>query len=224
MINFTVTEAGLEDQLLDLVVLKERPDLAAEKVRLIAMLNGFKITLGELEADLLFSLANSTGDILDDVPLVEKLEKAKMLSVEIAAKVEVANETQIAIAEASEHYRPAANRGALVFFLMNELYMIHDFYKYSLDSFILVVKRAIDIVAAEMAPKKPEPVELEEGEEPPEEEEEEEEEEKEMTPRTLKNRVDAITQSITYQGYNYTRRGTFERHKLLVATMLCLRI
>jgi len=207
-----------------LVVLKERPDLAAEKVRLIGMLNGFKITLGELEADLLFSLANSTGDILDDVPLVEKLEKAKMLSVEIAAKVEVANETQKQIAEASEHYRPAANRGALVFFLMNELYMIHDFYKYSLDSFILVVKRAIDIVAAEMAPKKPEPAELEEGEEPPEEEEEEAEEEKEMTPRTLKKRVDAITDSITYQGYNYTRRGTFERHKLLIATMLCLRI
>jgi dynein heavy chain, axonemal len=224
LINFTVTEAGLEDQLLDLVVLKERPDLAAEKIRLIAMLNGFKITLGELEADLLYSLANSTGDILDDVPLVEKLEKAKMLSVEIAAKVEVANETQIAIADASEHYRPAANRGALVFFLMNELYMIHDFYKYSLDSFILVVKRAIDIVAAELAPKKPEPVELEEGEEAPEEEEEEEEEEKEMTPRSLAKRVDAITQSITYQGYNYTRRGTFERHKLLIATMLCLRI
>lgn len=45
-----------------------------------------------------------------------------------------------------------------------------------------------------------------------------------MTPRTLKKRVDAITDSITYQGYNYTRRGTFERHKLLIATMLCLRI
>ena len=45
-----------------------------------------------------------------------------------------------------------------------------------------------------------------------------------MTPRTLKKRVDAITESITYQGYNYTRRGTFEKHKLLIATMLCLRI
>jgi dynein heavy chain, axonemal len=35
LINFTVTESGLEDQLLDLVVGKERPDLAQQKVDLI---------------------------------------------------------------------------------------------------------------------------------------------------------------------------------------------
>lgn len=35
LINFTVTEAGLEDQLLALVVKKERPDLAAQKDQLI---------------------------------------------------------------------------------------------------------------------------------------------------------------------------------------------
>jgi len=45
-----------------------------------------------------------------------------------------------------------------------------------------------------------------------------------MSPRTLKLRVEALTESITYQGFNYTRRGTFWRHKLLVATLLCLRI
>jgi dynein heavy chain len=45
-----------------------------------------------------------------------------------------------------------------------------------------------------------------------------------MTPRTLNKRVDALTESITYEGFNYTRRGLFEKHKLLVATMLCLRI
>jgi len=32
--------------------------------------------------------------------------------------------------------------------LLNELYKIHTFYKFSLGSFIIVVKRAIDIVAA----------------------------------------------------------------------------
>lgn len=66
---------------------------------------------------------------------------------EIQEKVEIAKETEINIKIACEFYRPAASRGALVFFLLMELTKIHSFYKFSLDSFIIVVKRAIDIVA-----------------------------------------------------------------------------
>jgi len=45
-----------------------------------------------------------------------------------------------------------------------------------------------------------------------------------MTPRTLAKRVDMIKDSITFEGFSYTRRGTFEAHKLVLATMLTLRI
>lgn len=73
---------------------------------------------------------------------------------EIKVKVEIAKQTEIMINDASEAYRPAASRGALVFFMMNELYKIHSFYKFSLDSFVIVVNRAIDIVSARMNTKK----------------------------------------------------------------------
>jgi dynein heavy chain len=53
LINFTVTESGLEDQLLSLVVKKERPDLAAKKDEIVTQQNEFKIKLKELEAGLL---------------------------------------------------------------------------------------------------------------------------------------------------------------------------
>ena len=229
LINFTVTESGLEDQLLTLVVKKERPDLAAKKEELIAQQNEFKITLKRLEDGLLQQLAEATGDILENVELIESLEKSKALSTEINAKVEIAKVTEVAINEASENYRPAASRGALVFFMMSELTRIHSYYKFSLESFITVICRAIDIVAEKMNPKK-EPKEAEEGEEgaekPAEEEPEEEEQEEaqEMSPRTLKLRIEELIQSITYESFNYIRRGTFERHKLIIATMLCFRI
>ena len=125
LINFTVTEAGLEDQLLTLVVRKERPDLAAKKEELIQQQNQFKITLKNLEDDLLQRLADATGDILENYDLIENLERSKALSTEINAKVEIAKVTEVAINDASEAYRPAANRGALVFFLMSELTRIH---------------------------------------------------------------------------------------------------
>lgn len=73
----------------------------------------------------------------------------------------------------------------------------------------------------------------EEGEEPEEGAEEEKKEEGEeaeeevvleMTPKSLEKRVNDLTESITYQGFNYTRRGTLERHKLIISTMLTFRI
>jgi len=83
LINFTVTEAGLEDQILNLVVKKERPDLAKQKEEIIQQQNSFKITLRDLEKDLLKRLAEQTGDILEDIELIENLEKSKALTTEI---------------------------------------------------------------------------------------------------------------------------------------------
>jgi len=154
LINFTVTESGLEDQLLALIVRKERPDLASQKEQLIQDLNGYKIKLNKIQASLLKQLAEQKGDILDDIALIESLEDAKKVSTETTEKVAVATTVSAAIVETSEQYRPAANRGALVFFLMNELYKIHSFYRFSLDSFVIVVNRAIDIVADKLNPKK----------------------------------------------------------------------
>jgi dynein heavy chain len=108
-----------------------------------------------------------------------------------------------------------------VFFMMNELYKIHSFYKFSLDSFVIVVNRAIDIVAERMNPKKAVHVEGEEGQE---DQQEEVHDDEPVDPKLLQKRVEALTESITYEGFNYTRRGTFEKHKLLVATILCMRI
>ena len=200
----------------------ERPDLAAKKEELIAQQNQFKNTLKRLEDGLLQQLAEATGDILENIELIESLERSKALSTEINIKVEIAKVTEVAINEASEAYRPAASRGALVFFLMNELTRIHSYYKFSLDSFIIVIRRAVDIVAEKLNPKKVPKETPAEGEEPAEEEAPEEEQE--MTPRTLKARVEELINSITYQSFNYVRRGTFERHKLLIATMMCFRI
>merc|ERR1711904_653758 len=146
IINFTVTEAGLEDQLLFLVVRLERPDLARTKSELIQQQNEFKVKLAELEALLLEKLANAEGDILDDVDLILSLEDAKKTSDEVKEKVVIAQETEIKINETSENYRATAARGALLFFLLMDLCKMHTFYKYSLDSFVMVVTRAINSV------------------------------------------------------------------------------
>jgi dynein heavy chain len=79
--------------------------------------------------------------------LIENLEYSKKISVEIAEKVEIAKTTEAKINETSELYRPAATRGALIYFLLTDLTKIHSFYKYSLESYLVVVHRAIDLIS-----------------------------------------------------------------------------
>jgi dynein heavy chain len=117
------------------------------KVELIQQQNDFKIKLKELEDGLLYKLANAQGDILDDIALIEQLESSKKLSINIAEKVEIAKTTEAKINETSEIYRPAATRGALLYFLFTDLSKIHTFYKYSLESYLVVIHRAIDKIS-----------------------------------------------------------------------------
>ena len=145
LINFAVTEAGLEDQLLSEVVLKERPDLAEQSKFLVEQQQGFKILIQQLEDEILHKLNTAEGDVTEDVELIEGLENAKRISVDIAAKAIIANETEAAVNETNEKYRSVAARGALVFFIMNDMFKVHTYYIYSLAAFKVVFLHGIDL-------------------------------------------------------------------------------
>ena len=90
LVNFSVTEDGLEDQLLTMVVEQERPDLASQRLELISQQNGFLIKMQQLEDDILFRLSTAKGDLTTNVELIEGLENTKAISVEIAKKSVIA--------------------------------------------------------------------------------------------------------------------------------------
>uniref|UniRef100_F7AU91 AAA+ ATPase domain-containing protein n=1 Tax=Ciona intestinalis TaxID=7719 RepID=F7AU91_CIOIN len=143
LINFTVTRDGLEDQLLADVVGMERPDLEALKLDLTKQQNDFKITLKRLEDDLLARLSAASGNFLSDTALVENLENTKKTAGEVEIKVKEAQTTELQINEAREHYRPAASRASLLYFILNDLNKIHPMYQFSLKSFSIVFEIAV---------------------------------------------------------------------------------
>uniref|UniRef100_A0A670JUX8 Dynein axonemal heavy chain 9 n=1 Tax=Podarcis muralis TaxID=64176 RepID=A0A670JUX8_PODMU len=143
LINFTVTRDGLEDQLLAAVVSMERPDLEELKSDLTKQQNGFKITLKTLEDNLLSRLSSASGNFLGDTALVENLEVTKHTAAEIEEKVQESKVTETKINEAREHYRPAAARASLLYFIMNDLNTIHPMYQFSLKAFSVVFQKAV---------------------------------------------------------------------------------
>jgi dynein heavy chain len=114
------------------VVAKERPDLETLKSELTKQQNQFKITLKELEDNVLARLSAAGGNFLGDVELVENLETTKATATEIAQKSEEAKITEVEINVARELYRPSAARASLLYFIMNDLYKIHPMYQFSL--------------------------------------------------------------------------------------------
>ena len=78
LLNFMITPEGLEEQLLNVVVEKERPDLASKKNELITENAELKKKGKELEDEILKLLAESKGDILDDEVLINTLAESKV--------------------------------------------------------------------------------------------------------------------------------------------------
>lgn len=95
IINFIVTESGLEDQLLAFVVRVEKPDLEQTKEELVSKQNQFLVTLAQLESDLLKNLSEADPDtILTNITLIESLEVTKATSTEIQRQQIEAKETE----------------------------------------------------------------------------------------------------------------------------------
>jgi dynein heavy chain len=148
IINFIVTPQGLEDQVLAMIVNVEKPDLEQQKQALVRQQNEFKVTLSGLEDDLLSQLsAADPATILDNLPLIEGLEKTKAISKEIAIQMAAAKETEETINTSREAYRPVAAEGSMIFFLIIQLSILEHMYQYSLDSFVTYLYKAIERTA-----------------------------------------------------------------------------
>jgi dynein heavy chain, axonemal len=143
IINYSVTIGGLENQLLNVVVGHERPDLERQFADLVADMGANATLLEELEESLLKNLASSTGNILDNEELIATLESAKSKSVEISAKLAQARITKADINKTRAGYTPAAKRGSILFFAIAGLSNINSMYETSLSSFLVVFRRAL---------------------------------------------------------------------------------
>ncbi|XP_048858906.1 dynein axonemal heavy chain 10 [Brienomyrus brachyistius] len=138
VINYTVTLKGLEDQLLSVIVGFERKELEEQREWLIQETSENKHLLKDLEDSLLRELATSTGNMLDNVELVHMLEETKAKASEVFEKLKLAETTSADIDKLRDGYRPAAKRGAILFFVLAEMALVNSMYQYSLASFLEV--------------------------------------------------------------------------------------
>ena len=144
IINYGVTLDGLANQLLNVVVANERPDLEVAWSDLVTEMGENAQTLAQLEDTLLRELSSSSGNILDNQELIETLGNTKVKATEIAGKMEVATKTKEEISIARSAYQPVAKRGSILYFAEAGLATINTMYEISLDSFLSVFRSALE--------------------------------------------------------------------------------
>jgi dynein heavy chain len=195
IINYSVTQDGLANQLLNFVVKHERPDLEQSYAQLVKEMGENAQLLVSLEDTLLHELSSSEGNILDNQELIKTLDETKTKATEISAKLEQATFTKGEIVKARDVYVPVAARGSLLFFAMAGLPMLFDpltgmtfsIYEVSLDSYLKVFNTSLD-----RAPKA----------------------------MNLQQRLGSMIKSMTEMVYDYTCTGIFETHKLMFSVQM----
>ncbi|KAJ1187209.1 hypothetical protein NDU88_003988 [Pleurodeles waltl] len=144
LLNFMITPEGMQDQLLGIVVARERPDLEEEKQSLILQGAQNKRQLKEIEDKILEVLSSSEGNILEDETAIKILSSSKVLANEISEKQAVAETTEKKIDTARLGYRPIAIHSSILFFSIADLANIEPMYQYSLIWFINLFIMSID--------------------------------------------------------------------------------
>ncbi|KAF7398391.1 hypothetical protein HZH66_006288 [Vespula vulgaris] len=144
LLNFMITPIGLEDQLLGIVVAKERPDLESEKNQLIIQGAANKKMLKEIEDKILEVLSASEENILEDETAIRILSSSKTLADEIQAKQAVAEITEKSIDDARLQYTSIAVYSTVLFFTIAVLANIDPMYQYSLVWFVNLFKHTIE--------------------------------------------------------------------------------
>ncbi|KAM9486845.1 dynein axonemal heavy chain 7-like [Clarias gariepinus] len=144
LLNFMITPEGIQDQLLGIVVARERPDLEEEKQVLILQGAENQKMLQELEDRILKVLSSSEGNILEDESAVEILSSSKVLANNISEKQAVAEVTEKKIDETRLGYTPISVHSGILFFSIADLANIEPMYQYSLGWFINLFNSSID--------------------------------------------------------------------------------
>ena len=135
LLDFAITREGLSDQLLALVVAKERPDLEKQKDELVTQSAKNARELKQLEDQILEVLSNSDGNILDDERAIKIITDSKSVSESVTQAQAEAEETEKDINAARSAYSSSGSYAALLFFCISDLAAIESMYQYSLQWF-----------------------------------------------------------------------------------------
>ncbi|CAL6082691.1 Dynein_heavy chain [Hexamita inflata] len=144
VVNFAITQAGLQDQLLGHLFIREQREQEELKNQLVVQNSKMMVERKSKEQEVLSLLGNNNSDILSNEPLIETLSQLQKNSKEIEEKMKESEITEANIDTIRKEYVPMARRGAILYFCVQDLMRIDFMYQYSLNWYINLYNQSID--------------------------------------------------------------------------------
>ena len=154
IIDFTVTQIGLEQQLLSVVLSKKQRILEESLFNLMKEVTKNKKDLKKLDELLLQKLTTSKKNLIEDIELIEILNNTKTQAKDMQVKLADAEIKTNEINEKRSIFRPVAIRGSVLYFCMIEIAQVNWMYNSSLNQFLNLYNYSIDHAAKSAMPQK----------------------------------------------------------------------
>lgn len=144
IVNFIFASDGLEENLLDILVLKENPYLREERDDLLHNKLQDKAKIIEHEDAILSVIAESESDILEDETAIKKMDASKQLYLEVIEKQSIYIEAEQKIEIFRESYRKVASYAGILYCCLDQLRFINPMYEFSLDWYLMLYNKSIE--------------------------------------------------------------------------------
>ena len=194
ILNFTVTESGLSEQLLSEVFKCERREKYEQRDKIIAEMGEMNDRSATNSREILTDLKETPEDkILDAEELIVKLETGKVLSDEIAVNMKSNIQIEKEINELRNEYVPIAERGSILYFVVASMSKIDPMYQFSLEYFKKIFISSIMY-------------------------------KQDGVKQSLAERVKFLEKKITEDIFKNIKRGIFEHHKTIFSFLIDINI
>jgi len=143
LINFTTTQDGLSDLLMNNLIEVERDDLDKKRLQIMEANAANIKKMKEVEEEILQIVSNAGSDILDDDNAIDTLQRAQKTSSNIEQQMAASEKTERQISVFKEKFISVAERAALLYFCTSDFSIIDPMYQFSLKWFVSVFKNSI---------------------------------------------------------------------------------
>ena len=139
-----VTEEGLEDQMLDVVVKHEDPKKYEQRNLAITQEAENNKEKKKLEDKILNQIAGASSNLLEDDELIKTLDDSKARYIQIEEQLKASEALFKKINAIRDGLKPVAKRVARYFFCLSDMSSIGSMYQYSLKWYVMIFQRSLE--------------------------------------------------------------------------------